>query len=153
MSLVEVAMALCLLSLTAVFLIGAITVLTRRDVARVNNLARANAYATRYLETQRSIIRGSSLIDPLSDISEDIAGTGTAFHADVTLRLGTVATAEVVSKMPAVALGSFVAFTTKVEGGKTVLDTFLDGADRLLDQHTLVVRMRTETRCRLPRCG
>ena len=54
-------MALCLLSLTAVFLIGAITVLTRRDVDRIDNLAKANAFATRYLETQRTNIRLSSL--------------------------------------------------------------------------------------------
>jgi len=61
MSLIEIAMALSLLSLIAVMLVGSINVISRRDVNLVNQRATANGLAVRYLEMQRAQVRVSSL--------------------------------------------------------------------------------------------
>ncbi len=61
MTLIEIAMALSLLSLVAVMLVGSITVISRRDVTLVNQRATANGLAVKYLEMQRAQVRVSSL--------------------------------------------------------------------------------------------
>lgn len=60
-SMIEVAMAIALLSLVAVFLLSSVTVLSRREMIRVDSRAKANSFATRYIEMERAQIRVSSL--------------------------------------------------------------------------------------------
>ena len=62
MSLIEVVIALGLLSLIAVLLLSTSAMLTRRQVLEVTRRAEANTLATRYLEMQRTQIHMSSLI-------------------------------------------------------------------------------------------
>ncbi|MGE5527890.1 MAG: hypothetical protein ACM3X6_01940 [Patescibacteria group bacterium] len=63
LSLIEVTLALSLLSLLIVALLGSVVILSRRGIARVDNRARANALAVRLLEDQRAKVRASSFAD------------------------------------------------------------------------------------------